>query len=228
VLYLTFNEGYLSRGDTSALRVDLADEALRLARVTATLLPDHAEVAGLLALMLFQRSRFATRLDGAGELVLLQDQDRTRWDAQLVQQGTQVLAAAMTARRPGVYQVQAVIAALHANARTAADTDWPMIASAYDQLFAMTGSPVVRLNHAVAVAMSDGPRAGLVLLEQIEGLEQYHLLHATRGELLTRDGRTAAAHAAFTTARALTVNDAERRHLDARIAATTRPDPGRG
>ena len=222
VLYLVFNEGYLSHTETTALRVDLADEAVRLARVTATLVPGQPEVAGLLALMLFQRSRFVTRLDADGELVLLQDQDRTRWDRGLVQEGNQILARAMAARRPGVYQLQAAIAALHANAQSPADTDWPMIAGAYDQLYAMTGSPVVRLNHAVAVAMSDGPRAGLALLEEIEGLEQYHLLHATRGELLARDGRAVAAHHAFTTARALTVNDAERRHLNARIA-TTRP-----
>jgi RNA polymerase sigma-70 factor (ECF subfamily) len=226
VLYLIFNEGYLSHGADTTLRVDLADEALRLARITATLVPDNPEVTGLLALMLFQRSRFASRTDASGRLVLLQDQDRTRWDGALVQQGNHALATAMAALRPGVYQVQAVIAALHANAGTAADTDWPMIAGAYQQLLAMTGSPVVQLNHAVAVSMCDGPRVGLALLEDVEGLEQYHLLHATRGELLARDGRTAAARDSFVAARALAPSDAERRHLDGRIAATTRTDDG--
>jgi RNA polymerase sigma-70 factor (ECF subfamily) len=219
VLYLVFNEGYLSRSDRGdVVRVDLCDEAIRLTALVAELLPDRAEVDGLLALELFHRSRAATRTDALGDLVLLDRQDRTQWDLTLIRDGNAVLQRALRRMQPGPYQLQAVIAAHHANARTAADTDWPAIAALYRQLDAMTGSPVVRLNHAIAVAMADGPHAGLALLDHVDGLDTYHLFHATRGELLVRAGDHAAARAAFEHALNLTDNPAEIRHLQRRAA----------
>lgn len=243
VLFLVFNEGYLSRGDgADAVRGELVDEAVRLTTLAARMLPDDAEARGLLALMLYHRARFATRVDAAGELVLLADQDRSRWDAALIARAGALLADAMSRRSPGTYQLQALIAAQHAIAATAAETDWAAIVLLYEQLLAMTGSEVVRLNHAVAVSMVDGPRAGLTLVNRIIGLDRYHLLHAARGDLLLRLDRPTAAAAAFATAGALTDNPAERRHLHRRwvdshgdrpepAAATdrgTRPDPSAG
>ncbi|NQX28265.1 sigma-70 family RNA polymerase sigma factor [Microbacteriaceae bacterium VKM Ac-2854] len=220
VLSLVFNEAYLARGGADAVvRVDLAEEAIRLGRVLLTLVPEDAEVAGLLALMLFQHARAASRTDSLGELVLLEQQDRSRWDLAAITEANAVIVSAMARMRPGPFQVQALIAARHANARTAADTDWPAIASLYAQLSAMTGSPVVALNHAVAVAMADGPRAGLALLEGIDELDRYYLLHAARGELMLRVGAVTDARAAFARALQLTANPAERRHLERRIAA---------
>jgi RNA polymerase sigma-70 factor (ECF subfamily) len=216
VLYLVFNEGYLARASDTVVRVDLADQAIRLTRVVRTLLPDSAEVTGLLALMLFQRSRFATRVDDAGELVRLEDQDRSRWDGAMIAEANVVLQEAMARHQPGVHQLQAVIAGVHANARTAEDTDWSLVATGYAQLATLTDSPVVRLNRAVAVAMADGPLAGLTLLDQIEGLDGYHLLHATRGDLLQRAGRVTEAREAFARAATLTGNPAERRLLERR------------
>lgn len=223
VLYLVFNEGYLSRSggtDGRVVRVDLADEAIRLAAQLTDVLPGHAETEGLLALELFHRARSATRTDAAGELVLLEDQDRSRWDGAVISQANTVLGRAMRRLQPGPYQLQAVIASYHANARTAADTDWPAISRLYAQLVAMTDSPVVRLNHAIAVAMADGPLAGLALVDGIEGLDGYHLFHATRGELLARSGRPEEAVAAFDIALGLTDNPAERRHLERRRSDT--------
>jgi RNA polymerase sigma-70 factor (ECF subfamily) len=219
VLYLVFNEGYLPRGGTDGVvRVDLADEAVRLTRLARALLPGRPEVDGLLALLLYARSRFAARTDEDGELVLLEDQDRSRWDTALVEEANQVLAGAVARRRPGTYQLQAVIASYHANARRAADTDWPAIELAYRRLASDNPSPVVRLNHAVAEAMADGPDAGLARLAGIEGLDRYHLFHAVRGDLLARTGDTAGARAAFGRARALTTNPAEQRLLDRRLS----------
>jgi RNA polymerase sigma-70 factor (ECF subfamily) len=220
VLYLIFNEGYLSRGSDDPIRVDLVTEAVRLTRQAAALLPDNAEVEGLLALELFAAARTDSRL-ADGELVLLEDQDRSTWDLALIDRANRQLVHALGLMQPGPFQVQAVIAAHHANARTAADTDWAAIASAYAQLYAMTGSPVVALNRAVAVSMADGPRAGLALLDAIDGLDDYYLLHAARGELLHRCGEANAATSAFRTARRLANNPAERRHLDRRIARPT-------
>ena len=219
VLYLIFNEGYLSHSPEAVLRVDLADEAIRLTRLAHALLPESAEVGGLLALELYQRARFATRVDGAGDLVLLEQQDRSRWDLDQIAEANRLLTAALEERRPGSFRLQAVIAAHHANARTYADTDWPSIAAAYARLDAHTGSAIVRLNRAVAVAQADGPYAGLRLLDTIEGLDDFHLLHATRAELLARAGDTAAARVSFERARALTDNPAEQRLLDRRISA---------
>jgi RNA polymerase sigma-70 factor (ECF subfamily) len=219
VLYLVFNEGYLARGVTDGVvRVDLADEAVRLTRLARALLPGHPEVDGLLALLLYARSRFATRTDEHGDLVLLEDQDRTRWDTSAIGEANTVLAGAVAAGRPGPYQLQAVIASYHANAARAADTDWPAIERAYRHLLGHQPSPVVRLNHAVAVAMADGPQAGLAVLAGIEGLDGYHLFHAARGDLLARTGDPVAARAAFRSARALTANLAEQRLLDRRVS----------
>ena len=219
VLYLTFNEGYLSRGDgDGATRVGLVDEALRLTALARELLPNRPELDGLLALELYSRARIDTRVDGAGDLVLLEDQDRSRWDDAMIAQGNAVLTGALARIRPGPFQLQALIAALHANAPSAASTDWGRIVALYDQLAQMTASPVVALNRAVAVAMTDGPDAGLALLDSADGLEGYHLLHAARGELLLRAGRGHEAAGSFTRARELTRNPAEQRHLDRRLA----------
>lgn len=226
VLYLIFNEGYLTRGDRDVVvRVDLVDEAVRLTVALTELLPDRAEVEGLLALELFHRSRLSTRTDALGDLVLLDQQDRTQWDLEVIGRANAVLHRAMRRMQPGPYQLQAVIAGHHANARTAGDTDWSAIAGLYRQLAEVAPSPVVRLNHAVAVAMADGPHAGLAMLDDLEatggldGLERYHLLHATRAELLFRAGRADEARLAFVAARALALAPAEQRHLDRRLAS---------
>jgi RNA polymerase sigma-70 factor (ECF subfamily) len=224
VLYLIFNEGYLTRGEHDGLvRVDLVDEAVRLTQLVAQLVPANPEVEGLLALELFHKARMAARSDRAGDLILLEQQDRSQWDLATIQQANAVLATAMQRMAPGPYQMQAVIAGRHANARTAADTDWPLIAALYGQLVQMTPSPVVQLNHAVAIAMADGPLAGLAMLDRLTGLESYHLFHAARGELLLRANRPAEAAAAFAKARELTANPAEQRHLDNRIVAADQP-----
>jgi len=218
VLYLVFNEGYLALGDRDELvRVDLVDEAVRLTRLLFDLVPDHAEVDGLLALQLFHRSRLATRTDTHGDLVLLDRQDRTRWDLVAIREANQVLARTMRRVQPGPYQVQAIIAGYHANARTSADTDWPAISSLYRQLVAMTGSPVVQLNHAIAVAMADGPERGLAMLDVLTGLDRHHLYHAARAELFDRAGRPDDARQAFVVARSLAEHPAEQRHLDRRV-----------
>jgi RNA polymerase sigma-70 factor, ECF subfamily len=222
VLYLIFNEGYLSRGSgDSAIRVDLMDEAVRLTEQAAELLPPNTEILGLLAVELFGRSRVSTRLDRDGELILLERQDRSRWDAESIARANRVLVSALAAMRPGPFQVQAMIAAHHANSRTAADTDWAAIAALYSQLTSMTSSPIVEVNRAVAVAMADGPLAGLAVLDAVEGLDGYYLLHSTRGELLLRSLDHRAALEAFHRARALATNPAEKRHLDRRIAESS-------
>ncbi len=220
VLYLVFNEGYLTRGaDAVALqRLDLAQEAIRLTRLLAQLVPEDAEVEGLLALELFHQARADTRVDVAGDLVLLEHQDRSRWDLPMIHEADAILARAVGRRRPGPYQVQAIIAGQHAVAPTAPDTDWPAIATAYRQLTAMTASPVAALNHAVAVAMADGAAAGLALLDQIDGLEGYHLAHAARADLLRRLGRADEAAGCYRTALGLTANPAEQRFLQGRLA----------
>ena len=220
VLYLVYNEGYLSRSSSGA-RVDLVDESIRLTSALAALVPENPEVLGLLALELYGRARTSARFDG-DELVLLADQDRTMWDGDGIRRANDVLRAALDLGVPGPFQLQAWIASHHANARTAADTDWAAIGSAYGQLAALSPSPVVDLNRAVAVAMADGPRAGLALLDSITGLEDYHLYWATRGELLARAGDPDAAAPALRRARALAANAAEQRHLDRRIADLAR------
>jgi len=220
VLYLVFNEGYLARGESpDAVRVSLADEAVRLTTVAGSLLPDNAEVSGLLALELYHRARLSTRLDGAGDIVQLADQDRSRWDGAMIEEANGILKGVLGRAPAGSFQLQALIASQHANAATPGDTDWTLIADLYVRLLEVAPSPVVALNHAVAVAMADGPRAGLALLEGLAApLASYHLFHASQGELLARAGDRDAARASFVTARSLAVNPAEQRHLDRRIA----------
>lgn len=219
VVYLVFNEGYLSRSDDDVVvRSDLAAEAVRLARVIVSVAPAEAEPLGLLALLLFQHSRSATRVDGAGNLVLLPDQDRSRWDLEMIGEANEQLMSAMSIMAPGSYQMQAVIAAEHSNAREATDTDWPRIAALYRQLHAMTGSSIVGLNRAVAVAEADGPLAGLALLDGIDGLDDYHLYWTTLGELHRRAGDTDASRSAFERAQSLPMSAAERRLVDRRLA----------
>ena len=219
VLYLIFNEGYLSRGAQHVTRVDLITEDIRLTRQVVDELPSSAEAEGLLALELYHHARSSTRVDGVGELVLLENQDRTGWNLDEIIEANARLRSAMTRMAPGPYQIQAIIAGHHANARTAADTDWSAIAELYAQLGRMAPNPVVELNRAVAIAMADGPLAGLAVLDRLTGLDDYHLFHATRGELLARAGRPAAA--SFERARQLTSNEAERRHLARRAAETS-------
>ncbi|ADJ46469.1 RNA polymerase ECF-subfamily sigma factor [Amycolatopsis mediterranei S699] len=219
VLYLTFSEGYSASAGPDLLRPDLAAEALRLARVLAQLMPDEPEALGLLALMLLQHARRATRVDAEGVLVPLEEQDRTRWDTAAITEGTAVLETALRRRRPGPYQIQAAIAACHAIAARAADTDWPQIAGLYDQLRKHVPSAVVELNRAIAVGMAHGPAAGLALLDAL-ALPDYHLLAAARADFLRRLGRHAEARHWYEQARDLAGTDAERSYLTRRISET--------
>jgi RNA polymerase sigma-70 factor, ECF subfamily len=218
VLYLIFNEGYVASAGDDLVRRDLCDEGIRLARILAVLMPDEADVLGVLALMLFHDSRRDARTSPAGELVLLDDQDRSRWDRGKIDEGHRVLERALSLRRPGPYQVQAAIAALHAQASTPEETDWTQIAALYGALARDDPSPIVELNRAVAVAMAEGPAHGLDLVDRIDGLERYHLLHAARADLLRRLGRTEEAAEAYERALRLTTNPAERSFLRRRLA----------
>jgi RNA polymerase sigma-70 factor, ECF subfamily len=221
VLYLLFNEGYSASSGTNPLRQGLTAEAIRLARVLTRLMPEEPEAAGLLALMLLHDARRATRLDDAGDVVTLEEQDRGRWDAAEIAEGTALLDGALRHRRPGPYQVQAAISACHATAATAADTDWPEIAALYGQLAQLVPSPVVRLNRAVAVGMAEGPEAGLELVMRLQAsgeLAGYYLLPATRADLLRRLGREQEAAAAYREALELAPTEAERRFLGRRLA----------
>jgi RNA polymerase sigma-70 factor (ECF subfamily) len=218
VLYLVFNEGYAST-ERELLRVELCDEAIWLVRVVDRLMPGEPETMGLLALMLLQHSRRHARVDEHGDLVLLEDQDRARWDQNMIDEGLALIDAAVEIRRPGPYQVQAAIAALHARAPRPEDTDWPQIATLYRGLAAMWPSPVIELNRAVAVAMADGPAAGLALMEPLaDNLDRYHLYHAARADLLRRSGRTAEAKLAYRRALDLVTNPVERRYLMRRVS----------
>jgi RNA polymerase sigma-70 factor, ECF subfamily len=221
VLYLVFNEGYTASAGDDLIRRDLCDRAVALARVLAELLPAEPEARGLLALMLFHRARQAARVNDRGDLVTLEDQDRTRWDRAQIGLARRHLAAALADGRPGPYQIQAAIAGCHAVAPTAQATDWPRIARLYGHLADVTGSPVVELNRAVAVAMSDGPAAGLALLRRLEAdgaLAGYYLLPATRADFLRRLGRNEEAARAYAEAAALAGTGPERRFLNARLA----------
>ncbi|BCB83634.1 RNA polymerase subunit sigma-24 [Phytohabitans suffuscus] len=214
VLYLLFNEGYAASAGADLVRSALCAEAIRLARWLVGMMPDEPEAAGLLALMLLHDARRATRVDPAGDLVTLAEQDRSRWDRALIEEDVALLEPALRRGRPGGYQIQAAIAACHATARTAAETDWAEIAALYGRLRRYVPSPVVELNRAVAVAEADGPAAGLVLVEELSGaLHGYHLLPATRADLLRRLGRTDEAEAAYAQALALAPTEAERRFL---------------
>ncbi|MET0511039.1 MAG: RNA polymerase sigma factor [Thermoleophilaceae bacterium] len=212
-VYLIFNEGYLATSADSLVRRDLCDEAIRLARLLDALMPDESEVRGLLCLMLLHHSRRDARVDAEGVLVLLEDQDRSLWRRDEIDEGLALVAAL---RRAGPYALQAGIAAEH----VAPETDWARVADLYGQLLELQPSPVVELNRAVAVAMSDGPEAGLELIAELEGgrLEGYHLLHAARADLLRRTGRADEARAAYLRARELTQNAAEHAFLDRRLA----------
>jgi RNA polymerase sigma-70 factor, ECF subfamily len=217
VLYLIFNEGYAAT-EGSLVRADLCDEAIRLARVLVGLMPGEPEAQGLLALMLLQHSRRDARSDASGELVLLEEQDRARWDHEMIDEGVASLDRAIAIGNPGPYQVQAAIAALHAQAPRPEHTDWPQIAALYRTLRTMAPSPVVELNRAVAVAMADGPAAALPLVERLGGeLDGYHLFHSTRADLLRRLDRPADAADAYRTALGLATNRQERAFLERRL-----------
>jgi RNA polymerase sigma-70 factor (ECF subfamily) len=223
VVYLLFNEGYVASAGAPLMRSDLAAESIRLARLLVALMPAEAEAGGLLALLLLQDSRRAARVDAAGELVTLEDQDRSLWDQAAIDEGRRQLEEALALGRPGPYQLQALIAACHSTAADAADTDWARIARLYAHLGQLTPSPVVELNRAVAVAMSDGPQAGLALVDALSAtgqLEGYYLLAATRADLLRRAGRASEAAQSYREALDFVATDAERGHLTRRLIET--------
>jgi len=222
VVYLVFNEGYAASFGARLVRHELCEQAIRLGRMLVELLPAYAEPKGLLALMLLHDSRRETRLDGAGDIVLLEDQDRTRWDRAQIDEGAALAEAALRTegQPPGSYSLQAAIAAIHAQAPTAAATDWRQIAALYGVLARVHPTPVVELNRAVAVAMSLGPERGLALVDELDRrgeLAEYHLLPVARAELLRRLGRHAEAAESYRRALALVSNEAERRHLGKRL-----------
>jgi RNA polymerase sigma-70 factor (ECF subfamily) len=213
-LYLIFNEGYSATSDEALVRRDLCAEAIRLTRVLRSLMPDEPEVTGLLALMLLQDSRSEARTGADGELVLLEDQDRSLWDCQSIAEGLELLRGLP----PGLFTLQASIAAEHARSPTARATDWPRIAELYGLLTAISPTPVVELNRAVAIAMAEGPERGLELMDEIEGLGDYHLLHAARAGLLRQLGRNPEAAEAYGRALACATQPAEREFLSARLS----------
>jgi RNA polymerase sigma-70 factor (ECF subfamily) len=223
VVYLVFNEGYAATSGDSPVRHDLAAEAIRLGRLVCELLPDETEARGLLALMLLHDSRRDTRVALSGESVPLEEQDRSRWDRVAIADGLAQLDRALAARRPGPYQIQAAIAALHARAERPQDTDWPQIAALYAGLLRLVPTPVVELNAAVALAMANGPNAlaeGLDWIDRIAAraeLADYYLLPAARADLLRRAGRPQEARAAYQRALALATNAAERAYLIRRL-----------
>lgn len=220
VIYLVFNEGYSASSGELLTRADLSGEAIRLGRLLVELLPDP-EAIGLLALMMLQESRRRARTTAEGDLVLLEDQDRSQWDTHLIAEGQALVERALSTRRFAVYTIQAAIAAVHATASTAADTNWPQIVALYDALLSINPSPVVELNRAVAVAMRDGPQVGLELVDGLLNrgeLTDYHLAHAARADLNRRLGKDADARAAYEQALALTQQEPERRFLRSRLA----------
>ena len=222
IVYLVFNEGYATTEQEGLVRTDLCSEAIRLARLLVELMPGEPEAQGLLALMLLHNARRATRIDSEGALVPLEEQDRSRWQQDAIAEGVAVLEAALLRRRRGPYQLQAAIAALHAQASRADATDWQQIAALYSGLLSEQPSPVVELNAAVALAMAQGPEHGLAWIERLDQggeLEGYHLLPAARADLLRRLGRGAEAAVAYRAALALVRNPAERLYLERRLAA---------
>ncbi|ADB32806.1 putative RNA polymerase, sigma-24 subunit, ECF subfamily [Kribbella flavida DSM 17836] len=222
VTYSIFTEGYAASSGADLQRVDLAEEAIRLARILRRLMPSDREVAGLLALMLLIHARRDARTGPGGELVLLDEQDRGRWDRTMIEEGRSLVVAAVTGGPAGPYGVQAAIAALHDEAATVETTDWPQIVALYDVLLALTPSPVVALNRAAAIAMRDGPQAGLDLIDELAGeplLRGYHPYLVARADLLDRLGRRADAAAAYREALATAGTTPERRHLERRLAA---------
>ena len=224
VIYLVFNESYTSTGDAALVRDDLANEAIRLCRLLDQLLPAQPEVEGLLALMLLHGARNRARVNEAGELITLDVQDRALWDRAPIEEGCALVERALRRGRVGPYQIQGAIAALHAEAATAHETDWRQIAALYALLLRLQPNPVIELNRAVAVGMADGAAAGLALLDQIEAggaLRGYHLLPTARAELLVRNGDAAVAADSYRLAIELCSNPAERAHLERRLAALT-------
>jgi RNA polymerase sigma-70 factor, ECF subfamily len=229
VIYALFNEGYGASAGDELIRKDLCAEAIRLGRLLAELMPDEPEALGLLSLMLLQDSRQAARTDSAGDLVTLEEQDRRLWDVQAIAEACRVLDRAVRLRRSGPYQLQAAIAACHAQAPTSADTDWREIAVLYHRLSEIAPTPVVLLNRAVAVAMADGPVTGLELVDELEGtgaLADYYLLPATRADLFRRLHRDREAAAAYRRALELVPTDAERRFLRRRLGEVSEQHPG--
>lgn len=230
VIYLVFNEGYEASTGSMLTRHDLSAEAIRLGRLLAELLPEP-EVLGLLALMLLHESRRTARTSPAGELIRLDDQDRSLWDRQLIAEGTRLVERSLLSRRFGPYTIQAAISAVHSEAATPADTDWSEIVGLYDALLRTDPSPIIELNRSVAIAMRDGPAAGLVLIDAIldrGDLVDYRLAHAARADLCRRLGRVADARAAYERAIALTQQDAERRFLERQLANLEQPASAAG
>ena len=215
VIYLIFNEGYQASSGDRLIRADLCAEAIRLGRLLAELMPDEPEVRGLLALMLLTESRRAARTGPAGDLVLMSDQDRSRWNRDLIAEGQAIVRECLRRDQPGVYQIQAAINAVHSDAPTAAATDWRQVLALYDQLMTIAPSPVVALNRAVAVAEVDGPDVALAVVDGLD-LDGYHVFHAVRADLLNRLGRNADAAQAYDKAMARTQNAAERAFFHAR------------
>lgn len=219
VIYLLFNEGYEASSGPALLRSDLCGEAIRLARLVATIMPEP-EIHGLLALMLFHHARRDARTGASGELVLLSDQDRSKWNRSEIAQAEKSLKRALSRGRAGRYACEAAIAQVHAVAQRAEETDWPKIVERYDALLEIDPSPIIELNRAAAIAMRDGPAAGLALMDAIierEGLAGYRFAHAARADMLRRLGRTEEARAAYADALALTQQDAERRYITHRM-----------
>ena len=221
VVYLVFNEGYAATADRRLIRLDLCAEGIRLARLLAGLMPDEPEAQGLLALLLLLHARSAARVAADGSLVRLAEQDRRRWDRALITEGQAIVRACVQRGRPGPYQIQAAINAVHSVAASFDSTDWRAILTLYDQLYAVTPTPVVALNRAVALAEVRGPAAGLTAVDGLRssGLDGYYLFHATRADLLRRLGRDQEAAQAYATARALTTNPVEQAFLDTQRAA---------
>jgi RNA polymerase sigma-70 factor (ECF subfamily) len=222
VLYLIFNEGYEAAEGDRLVRGELCSEAIRLARLLVRLMPDEAEGLGLLALMLLHDARRAARVDERGRYVGLEDQDRSLWDRGRIREGLRMLERGLRRGRPGPYQVQAAIAALHADARSFAETDWRQIAELYGALMRLEPSPVIELNHAVAVAFADGAQRGLELLRPLlsePSLERYQPLYAAHAELLRRAGDAGGAIEAYERAIALSANAVERAELERRLAS---------
>jgi len=213
VVYLIFNEGYTASSGDRLVREDLCAEAIRLGRILLELMPGEPEVMGLLALMLLVESRRATRTTADGELVLLADQNRRLWNRALISEGQAIVRRCLVGNRPGPYQIQAAINAVHSDAADAADTDWEQILQLYDQLLSIAPGPIVALNRAVAVAEVDGPHAALALVDRLEGLDRYYLFHAIRADLLKRVGRADEAASAYDAAIERTDNTRERAFL---------------
>jgi RNA polymerase sigma-70 factor (ECF subfamily) len=227
VIYLIFNEGYTATIGSSLIRTDLCAESIRLGRVLVALMPNEPENSGLLALMLLQNSRRRARINRQGELMVLEEQDRSLWDRQEIAEGLRLVDRALRMRRVGVYQLQAAVAAIHAEAKTATETDWQQIVALYQELLHLNSSPIVALNHAAAVAMSQGFGRGLALIEAAGAagkLDRYYLFHAARADLLRRLNRLRESGAAYATALSLTTNEVEKKYIRRRLNEVSTAD----